>query len=203
MFFARPFVFYLQTERKDSSGSPQKTDFSKVVVFCNKWQERNHRHPIPWAEQIQNRYSLGLYCYVPPGWKPNHSHGHIQKCFSGFINLKSAFDVIHRSLPWEKFLKNQSSHKRLFCLIESLYSKNSLQARCDLKGELIEVLIPTWGGTHGYVLTPTSFNLFINDPSCQQLTLMLESQFLLRSQYYLPQFQIWFTSFNGGLHSVL
>lgn len=77
-----------------------------------------------------------------------------------FIDLASAFDSVDRSHLWAKLVDMNIDKQLLFLLCE-LHSGISTQNRDRTSDLLTERIDIGKGVKHGYVLTPSLFNLYI------------------------------------------
>jgi hypothetical protein len=77
-----------------------------------------------------------------------------------FVDLKKAFDTVWRGGLFHKLLENGIGGK-LYNIITNMYSKS--KASVKLSGGITEYFETTIGVKQGCVISPTLFNIFLND----------------------------------------
>lgn len=83
-----------------------------------------------------------------------------EKLFAAFIDLKKAFDSVWREGLLHKLLKN-GIHGKTYNIIKSMYSKT--ENRIKFKNGISPKFVSTTGVKQGDNLSPTLFNIYIND----------------------------------------
>ena len=87
--------------------------------------------------------------------------GRTQKLFTGFLDIKGAFDNVPRALVWEKLYYRFGVTGKLLRVIMDLFAKTSAQAMAN--GFITKEFPIELGVLQGSVIGPTLFLLFIDD----------------------------------------
>ena len=84
-----------------------------------------------------------------------------QKLFGCFVDLKKAFDSVWRLGLLYKIIKNQNVGPKVYNVIKNMYQQT--EASVKVNGNISERVLIERGVKQGDSLSPTLFNIYIND----------------------------------------
>ena len=147
---------------------------SKVYTFIinerlNEWSDQQSIYVEEQAGfRKKNSCTDQIYCIYSMVQKQFSSN---RKLYVAFVDFKKAFDFVHREALWHVLKKSgMNENSKILNALKAVYSKVQCAVCCDEMG-ISEYFDCSVGVKQGCILSPTLFNLFINELAKEVSTL--------------------------------